>query len=241
MTKPSAGFFWATTFFVGLVLFATLSVDQKSVGEIVVVGDLSEAQLGSIKLETDALKLTREKTPEVKVILNNLSWVHHVNIRKNWPDGLVIEVTPERAIAYWNDDAFITQEGNVVVTDLIVGGDLPHLYGPVGREFDVMTQYQQLWPTLRSSGHEIKVLSMNDRSSWSIETQEDITVFLGKDDLRARMTRFLVVSESLRKEGDKRRIKTMDARYANGVAVDFYNNEQLEIADISKREGEHKL
>lgn len=241
MTKPSAGFFWATTFFVGLVLFATLSVDQKSVGEIVVVGDLSEAQLGSIKLETDALQLTREKTPEVKVILNNLSWVNHVNIRKNWPDGLVIEVTPETVIAYWNDDAFISQEGNVVVTDLIVGGDLPHLYGPVGREFEVMTQYQQLGPTLRSYGHEIKVLGMNDRSSWSIETQEDITVFLGKDDLRARMTRFLMVSDSLRKEGDKRRIETMDARYSNGVAVDFYNNEQLDIADINKREGEQKL
>ena len=66
-------------------------------------------------------------------------------------------------------------------------------------------------------------------------------VLLGKEDLKARMRRFLTVSVRLTKRGDARFVERMDARYINGVAVHFEKNKQIELAEFNKSVGERNL
>ena len=239
--RPSSGFVFAMLLVVGFLTFATVSIDQSNVERMSIVGNFDERQLASIKASLTDVDISSSEVEQVKQSLNELDWVHHANVRKNWPHAIEVEVFAESVIAYWNDNGFINKEGSVLYTEMLVGGDLPHLYGPAGSELNVMKQFQQLSQMLNNYGHEIKVLTVTERGSWSLETENGVEVLLGKEDLKARMQRFLNVSVRLAERGDARFVERMDARYINGVAVHFEKNNQLKLAEINKRVGERSL
>lgn len=241
MPRPSSGFMYTIIALSSVMVFATVSIDRSPVEHVAIVGVSDESQLISIREALSGIEITARDSDLLKTKLSALDWIHHVNVRRNWPSGIDIEVHSEVVIAYWNDDGFINEQGRILVTDLLVGGDIPHLYGPSGAEFEVMTQYQQLSRMLHAYGHDIEVLKVNDRGSWSIETEENIEVLLGKEDLNARMQRFLKISDRLHERGEQRAIDRMDARYVNGVAVHFQKDDQIKLADINIRVGEQSL
>ena len=238
---PISAFLVSAVAVISLLSFAVVSIDRSSIERVTIVGELSTEQLSALKARLEDIDLKETESVEIGKRVAELEWVHHVNVRKGWPSGIDLEVHVESVIAYWNDNGFINEEGASVYSDLITGGDLPHLYGPVGSEHEVMEQYQQLTSMLGKFGHEIKVLSVTERGSWSIETQEGVEVLLGKEDLKARMKRFLVVSERLRMQGDSREVDRMDARYINGVAVEFADNNHMKLAEVNNSVGEQNL
>ena len=241
MFRSSTGSVSGILLVVAGLAFATDSIDRSNVERVTIVGKVDERQLGSIKALFTEIDIESSEVEQVKLALSELSWVHHANVRKNWPHSIEIEVLPEEVIAYWNDSGFISREGSVLYTEMLVGGDLPHLYGPAGSELDVMEQFQQLSRMLNSYGLEIAVLTVTKRGSWSLETEDGVEVLLGKDDLKARMQRFLTVSVRLAEREDAMSVKMMDARYFNGVAVHFEKNNQITLAEFNKSVGERSL
>ena len=241
MFRPSTGFFFGILLVVGGLALATALIDRSNVGRMSIVGDLDDRQLESIKASLVDVDIASREVEQVKQALSELDWVHHANVRKNWPNAIEVEVLPERIIAYWNDNGFISGKGLVLYTKMLVGGDLPHLYGPGGSELDVMKQFQQLSQMLNNHGHEIKVLTVTERGSWSLETESGVQVLLGQEDLKARMRRFLTVSVRLAERGDARFVERMDARYINGVAVHFEKNNHIKLAEFNKSVGERSL
>ena len=241
MIRPSTGSVSAMLLVVGVLAFATVSIDRSNVERMSIVGNFDERQLESIKALLTEVDIASSEVEQIKQTLSELDWVHHANVRKNWPQAIEVEVFPESVIAYWNDNGFINREGRVLYTEMLVGGGLPHLYGPGGSALDVMEQFQQLSQMLNNHGHEIKVLTVTERGSWSLETESGVQVLLGKDDLKARMRRFLTVSVRLAERGDAGFVERMDARYINGVAVHFEKNNHIKLAEINKSEGERSL
>ena len=241
MIRPSTGSVSAMLLVVGVLAFATVSIDRSNVERMSIVGNFDERQLESIKALLTEVDIASNEVEQLKETLSALDWVHHVNVRKNWPQGIEVEFFPESVIAYWNDNGFINREGRVLYTEMLVGGDLPHLYGPGGSELDVMKQFQQLSQMLNNHGHEIKVLTVTERGSWSLETESGVQVLLGQEDLKARMRRFLTVSVRLAERGDARFVERMDARYINGVAVHFEKNNHIKLAEFNKSVGERSL
>jgi len=215
-----SGFAIAAIAIVGVIAFAMISIDQAKVKNITIVGELSEAQLVSIRSEFETMSAEYDQQA-IRDALQSLDWVNQVHVRRDWPDGVAIEVSPEVVVAYWNDDGFINADGKVLVTDLLVGGDLPGLYGPAGTEQEVMARYQELGGMLASHGMEIRNLRRTELGSWTVETRDRMTIVLGKEDLKARIDRFLAVKAALVANGETKRIHRMDARYINGVAVHF--------------------
>ena len=225
----------ASLVILAVLVFAKVSIDQSVVEDITIVGDLSNAQLVDLKGRIAGHEQLYG-SDVVQSRVEQLAWVREARVRRQWPAGLVIEVVPEQVMAYWNDDGFINSEGQVLVTDLLVGGDLPGLYGPAGTEVEVMTRYQQLGGMLATRGLEIKRLNRSARSAWTIETRNRMTIILGKEDLRARMDRFLEVHDAIARAGDEqqqKRIARMDARYVNGVAVHFEDETNL-VSQVSQ-------
>ncbi len=241
MFRPSTGFVSGVLLMVGLLAFATVSIDRSNVTRMSIVGNLDERQLSSIKATLAEIDTASSEVEQVKQALSELGWVHHANVRKNWPHAIEIEVFPESVIAYWNDNGFINKEGSVLYTEMLIGGDLPHLYGPADAERDVMRQFQQLNQMLNNYGHEIKLLTVTERGSWSLETEDGVQVLLGKEDLKARMQRFLTVSVNLGERGDARFVERMDARYTNGIAVHFEKDNQIRLAELNKSVGKRSL
>jgi len=241
MFRSFAGSVSAILLVVGGLAFGTDSIDRSNVERISIVGNFDERQLKSIKALLADIDIESSEVGQVRQALRELSWVRHANVRKTWPHAIEVEVLPERVIAYWNDSGFISSEGSVLYTEMLVGGDLPHLYGPAGSELDVMEQFQQLSHMLNNYGFEIKVLTITESGSWSLETENGVEVLLGKEDLKARMQRFLTVNVRLAERGKAMFVERMDARYVNGVAVHFEKNNQIKLAEFNKRVGERSL
>lgn len=241
MFRPSSGFFFGILLGVGGLAFATALIDRSNVGRMSIVGDLNDRQLESIKASLIDVDIASREVERVKQALSELDWVHHANVRKNWPNAIEVEVFPENVLAYWNDDGFINSEGSVVSAEVLVGGDLPHLYGTQGSEQNVMEQFQQLSQMLNSYGQGIKVLTVSDRGAWSLETKSGVEVLLGKEDLKARLRRFLSVSVTLAERGEAMFVKRMDARYVNGVAVHFEKKNQTKFTEFNKSAGKRSL
>ena len=213
----------------GVLGFAMISIDRSKVESIKILGELSDGQLVSLKDQLG--QIDPEADHEViRKTLMTLDWVDRANVRRRWPSGLAIEVIPETVVAYWNDDGFINVTGKVLYTDLLAGGDLPGLYGPDGTEQEVMSRFQELGGILAGHGITIRNLRRSGLGAWTIETQRRMTIVLGKDDLKARLDRFLAVNALLQKREDNKRIQRMDARYINGVAVQFENDLNLDSA-----------
>ena len=239
--KYPTSFFVLILVFIGLLFFAIVFIDQSIVRNISIVGSLNDRQLASIEDAFSGIDISSVESDQIDGALNELNWVHHANIRKSWPQTIEVEIFPESVIAYWNDKGFINKEGSVLYTNMLLGGDLPHLYGPSGSERQVMEQYQQLSQMLNNYGYAIKVLSITEMQSWSLETESGVEVLLGREDLKARMQRFLAIIETLAERGDKRFVKRIDARYINGVAIDFGTENTLQLAELNKPAEERNL
>lgn len=241
MLRPSAGCVTAILLVVGGLAFATESIDRSNVEQISIVGNFDERQLKSIRALLAEIDIASSEVEQVKQALSELDWVRRVNVRKNWPHAIEVEILPERVIAYWNESGFISREGSVLYTEMLLGGDLPHLYGPAGSEIVVMERFQQLSEMLNNYGFEIKSLTVTKRGAWSLETERGLEVLLGKEDLKARMQRFLSVSGRLAELGDAMFVERIDARYINGVAVHFEKKIQIKLAEFNKSVGERSL
>ncbi len=220
------------------IALGAFSIDRGGVKHIAVTGDLDERQLQELTALVAGLspgspasgaQVSPSNVAGLKARFDQLDWIHHTNVMKDWPDGLIVEVIPEQVIAYWNDDAFISEEGRVLVTELFIGSDLPYLYGPPGTEQQVMTRYQELSRALAGTGDALEMLRLTARGSWEFETDR-LQVRLGREDVQQRMGRFLAVRQALATTGDLARADRMDARYTNGVAVHYRPEEQRQRA-----------
>ncbi len=219
----------------------TLEQESRDVSVVTVAGDIGMRQRKEIYGYLSEMVNVGD-IRDVKARLDRVDWVHRVEVERDWPDGLVINVHEEEAIAYWNDDAWINEEGHVFISSYEEGGRLPQLYGPEGREETVMSQYQQLSQALLRTGQVIDTLRFDERGSWEFTTRTGVKVLLGKEGIMERMQRYFLVFQSAALLEELSKIKTVDTRYSNGVAVDWRTPmEGYEVAKAYKSQRDMSL
>ena len=210
-----------TSLSLGLISLAVVFLDKSSFGSLSISGDLNNEQLFRAK-EILMKNSGRGSSPRhIISALSELPWVREVNLRKHWSLGSVLEISPKNVIAYWNDDSFIANDGVVLKGNLFRAGSLPYFYGPEGREKNLIDFYLQVSGVLKRYGHHINELKLSELGAWSIEMQTGLRLFLGKDELKNRLERFIALEEYRRMTGDERPVLSADARYPGGLAVRF--------------------
>lgn len=209
---------------------------------VTVEGDLIDAQRHEIFETLLAARDEITGLSEIRDVLEEKQWIDQVTVTRRWPDSLTVTIKCESAIAYWNDDAFINDEGRVFVSKYLAPGDRAHLYGPPESERVVMQQYQQLNKALSNAGQSIEVLSLDERGAWSFTTDTGMKVLLGKDDIMERIQRFLLVARSAGLNTRLDSIEQIDTRYSNGVAVGWKEaGASLSIANTDNSQRELRL
>ena len=111
---------------------------------MMILGDVGEGERDQIRRVVLAMEDALNDIDEVRAQVEGLSWVAAAEVQFNWPDELTIRVHPERAIAYWNESAFINKEGIAFQSRFHAGIDLPHLYGPEDQVDEVMRRYLEI-------------------------------------------------------------------------------------------------
>ncbi len=174
----------------------------------------------------------------VREILLQQPWIQQVSLRRRWPVGVSVYVKEQKPVAYWNDEGYISETGDVFKPASVNKKlSLPKLRGPEGQHNNVWKFMNVLYQEMVVLNYEVKRLHLDDRRAWQLviasntnteraDFDNDINVRLGRFDTEKRMQRFVRILPALTtemKHEDKkikdRKIKVIDMRYPNGFAV----------------------
>lgn len=155
----------------------------------------------------------------VRAAVAQLDWVASVEVRKRWPDALVLVVTEHQPFARWGEDHVVSAEG-VVFTQPASGmpEHLPNFEGSRERLPDLVSTYNAVHPLFALHGGQLESIRLSGRGSWSFRLLDGTTVMAGRGEPVARLQRFLPLLAAV-KRADGRVLERADLRYANGFAL----------------------
>ncbi|WP_428633249.1 cell division protein FtsQ/DivIB [Sedimenticola sp.] len=155
----------------------------------------------------------------VRAAALRLPWVDQVTVRRIWPDTLNMWVEEQRPLARWGDTQLVNGRGGVFTPEpTALKGNLPTLAGPTGHAPEIVARYQRMDNLFATLQLEIAKLSMDGRGAWTVGFRQGIELKLGHADTEARVERFVRLYPRL-EQTENHKVKRVDMRYANGVAV----------------------
>lgn len=151
--------------------------------------------------------------------LLELDWVDRVNVRRAWPDVVVVAIVEHRAAARWGERGLLNERGELFATDVEQAfPELPQLDGPPGSEQEVARRYLELRSSMVAAELALESLAMDARGSWAVKLGGGQEVRLGRRDVDQRLERFFGVAAPVLRD-DFERVDYVDLRYTNGFAV----------------------
>lgn len=167
------------------------------------------AQAGFLRIDINAVRTALEQLP----------WVHSVQVRRAWPDVLLVRLREQQVLARWADDGLVNPEGAVFRPSepLAVTG-LPLLRGPQGTSVMVTTQFIELQRALLPLKLNVVEVAMDERRAWKLTLDNGMELMLGRNEHPARLERFVRAwPRILGPRSDT--VARVDLRYTNGFAV----------------------
>lgn len=150
-----------------------------------------------------------------------LPWVEHADVRKHWPDVLVVAISEHRPFARWGDARLLSEQGRIFpARGVTVPQGLPLLDGPQSRVPEVVALYNQARERLANVGG-VRGVALDKRGSWSILLNNGTEVVLGRSDPEARLQRFAPLLPRLAAQHPGRRLARADLRYTNGFSLSW--------------------
>lgn len=151
--------------------------------------------------------------------LEQMPWIAHAEVRRVWPDQIMIRLEEHLPVARWGDEALLNNAGHAFAPRESANYQhLPRLAGPQRAQRQVMQQYQMLSQMLRPLGLSISTLEMRERGSWYLSTAQGIEVLLGREHIVEKMRRLAAIYERALK-AQQSNIARIDLRYPSGLAV----------------------
>jgi cell division protein FtsQ len=233
--------------YLGLLVKDVEAPSVLPVNEIQIKGELYFVD----KKEIEAMVKSNISGDYFTIDLNNIRdiliqepWIKSVSLRRQWPASLTVFIEEQRPVAYWNDDGYINESGNVfkpVVIDKKL--NIPKLNGPEGQHNSVWKFMNVLYQETALLNYEVVRLDLDDRRAWQLVIASNqgsenpgaevsrIDIKLGRFDTEKRMQRFIRILPALtieyglaknKKTKDgivENKIKVIDMRYPNGFAV----------------------
>jgi cell division protein FtsQ len=145
-------------------------------------------------------------------------WIEDVNIKKIWPDRVIVQIFERFPVAFWNN-VILTGKGDLFMPDGANNlPNLPHLYGPKDHQKDVLQIYEKLSKLLKDQDLFISKIWLRDNQSWDIALSNGVMIKLGKNDIENRLKRFSKVYPKLF-AATFDHVSSIDLRYSKGIAV----------------------
>jgi len=154
---------------------------------------------------------------DIREQLEAMPWVYDANVRRRWPDAVVIQIEEQRPIARWGSDGFLNHEGEYFPGAMDSRWEhLARLEGPAGSEAAMMQRYKNLEALLSESGLEVVWLGEDEVGQVSAELDSGILLSLGSQHFVQRVRRFVRLSQDFLQD---QQVLSVDLRYEHGAAV----------------------
>lgn len=145
-----------------------------------------------------------------------LPWVRKAEVRRQWPDRVDVVFEEHQPLARWGADALVNRQGEVFRA--AYEPVLPKFSGPEGTSREVAVQFDAFRRAFSAIGREPVEVHLSPRRAWQVRLDNGLALELGRDQLEARLARFLsIYPQTIAPLG--RRADGVDMRYSNGFAM----------------------
>ena len=168
---------------------------------------------------------------EARQIFESVPWVRRARVRREWPNGLAVEVEEHEALGTWgNADSgrLINTYGEVFVANPAEAEEdaqLLALDGPPDSEGDVVDKLEVMREWFKPLKMEPLAVTLSSRYAWRAKLSNGMVVELGReqndeerDAMDQRVKRFVVAWPQVTEQWGKQ-IEYADLRYPNGFAI----------------------
>lgn len=168
----------------------------------------------------------------IKHQVESLTWVEHADVRREWPNTLLISVSEHQPIMPWVDNSvegenkkenhWLTSKGVVInFPEAIAVQNNVQLSGNQ-RDSQLILKQTYRWKKM-VAGHGLRLVKvgLSDSHAWQLRLSylnNEFDLLLGRDDVEQRLLRFMFLFDSEFKYADQQ-LTRVDARYPNGLAI----------------------
>ena len=183
---------------------------------------------------------------DVKRGFESMPWVRHANVRRVWPNGLIVSIEEQKPFGTWggaDSHTLMNSHGELFagrVSDVGDGIQLVDFNGPEDASKEVMRLYERANTWFEPWGAEVKSLTLSERYAWHVKLSNGMKVEFGRDEESSdktltedRVARLFKYWPQVQEKWANR-VDAIDLRYANGFAV------HLASASIKKNEVDSK-
>lgn len=151
--------------------------------------------------------------------LHVLPWIASLSVRRVWPDQLEITLMEKNAIANWNDNNLLSDEGEIFMPRSISYPEvLPKFVGPNGKQIIMLEYFKQINRILLPLHAKISYLELTADLTWKLALDNGITLHVGHNEILTRLDHFVKVYPKI--VGERAAdVEYIDLRYPNGMAV----------------------
>ncbi|MGO4330751.1 cell division protein FtsQ/DivIB [Cupriavidus sp. 2TAF22] len=168
---------------------------------------------------------------EARQSFESVPWVRRASVRREWPNGLAVEVEEHEALGTWgNADSgrLINTYGEIFVANPAEAEEdaqLLALDGPTDSESDVVDKLETVREWFKPLKAEPLALTLSARYAWRARLSNGMVVEFGReqndeerDAMAQRVKRFVVAWPQVTEQWGKQ-IEYADLRYPNGFAI----------------------
>ena len=174
----------------------------------------------------------------VRQSLEQLPWVRHAEVRRQWPSSLEVTIEEHVPVAFWGQATgqLVNSHGEIFAASMTVepAAPLPFLFGQPGLELDMLAYYQKAEEILKPIGRKPRALNISPRLAVQIRLDDGMIVELGRQQsktlVRERLDRFVEYYPSVMSSAGQRPM-VVDMRYPNGFAL------RLATASLTENKG----
>ncbi|HIF18140.1 MAG TPA: FtsQ-type POTRA domain-containing protein [Cycloclasticus sp.] len=156
-----------------------------------------------------------------------LAWVKQTQVRRVWPDTIVVTIKEQTPVAVWNKTSLLNDKGDVfspVIPQSLM--QLPHLSGLDSKSRAVLAQSQRIDQSIATLMLSVQQLGLSEHGSWQVVLNNGVRVKAGNKAPEKAMSKSLNTLASIQ-GGLMDHVNVIDLRYPNGLAVTWKKGYQF--------------
>lgn len=157
----------------------------------------------------------------IRQALAALPWVAAVEVRKQWPDRVIVRLDEHRPYAHWSEGRMVAEDGRLFRAPVDADRSLPRFMGSDDRVAEMLAFHREARPLLVLADDELAELQLTARGGWRIRTRKGLVIELGRQEALPRLARFARLLPILRNQTGGRVLHAADLRYTNGFALSW--------------------
>lgn len=228
----------ATVLAVFLIGFLLLNILQKRPAQPIVIDEknLSSAEIEAMQAVVASLgdvQFFSADLAHIHQTVSTLSWVENVDVYRDWYQGVLVAVTPRKAVAKFGSRQLLDASGVVfepVDKDKLLSKNMIRLQGSSDESRAIMRQLYRINMWFAPLNMSVDDLILTPRQTWIIRFNNGLRVVVDREDTEQKLYNLPKILQKQYKSQISS-IQSIDLRYKNGFVIAWKNANSQALAN----------